>query len=74
MTASIPLRIYIVMVIFGFVAFGIGAPRYVRFAVPEKSLASVGCSLSFDRGTNSSSLFPSPTALGLVPASIPLHV
>ncbi|MBR5279019.1 MAG: hypothetical protein IKU23_07125, partial [Clostridia bacterium] len=47
-------------------------PRYVRFAVPE-IFGLLSATQNFDRGTNSSSLHPSPTALGFVPTSIPLH-
>ena len=42
-------------------------------AVPE-IFRSLFASQNFDRCTNSSSLFLSPTALGFVPASIPLHI
>ncbi len=48
-------------------------PRYVRIAVTRNFLFA-NCSQNFDRCTNSSSLYLSPTALGLVPASIPLQI
>ncbi len=70
MTASIPLHsLYYIELLSVFVTLCGSTPRYARFAVPEKIFASVGCSLSFDRCTNSSSLFLSPTAL----ASFPLR-